>query len=561
MLPFAQLPEPLPEVRSAASRSGDRIVIAGQRLTGTWQWQGPRDDQPEALWLPLDLLEGQLGFSRRDGGELEWYGEQRPLDTMAQRPLGDEVGLEVADWLAAVGVSSSTRGRQLLLELPPPLLQRLRRGKGSSADRVVLDLDGPVFVQRLGSDLLLDLRSNQNHQRLLRSLGLQPRQTAIGLRLQGQATRLDTLTLADPWRVVLDGLGAAATETVQAQQRTPLPLSHPAVAGLVRRGLVLERRKVIVGVKPLEVLRAGGNLPSLGLKLTLLTMLDSQQGLRFLPQLARPAGAVVGVNGGFFNRIRQLPLGALRRDGVWLSGPILNRGVIAWDQDSALQFGRLRLDQDLVVNGGRRWGLGYLNSGYVQKGLSRYTRAWGPVYRALSGEEQALLVRDGIVETVYASTALRRGVPLASRTDLVVARGGVPLPAQPGDRVTLRLRANNRLGEASNVLGGGPLLLQEGRVVLNGRGEGFSAGFLSLSAPRTVVGSGAGGTWLLTLRGSTGSDPTLLETTLAMQQLGLRDALNLDGGSSTTMDAAGRNLMNGRGSSPRIHNGLGLVPG
>ena len=65
--------------------------------------------------------------------------------------------------------------------------------------------------------------------------------------------------------------------------------------------------------------------------------------------------------------------------------------------------------------------------------------------------------------------------------------------------------------------------------------------------------------WLITLRGSTGSDPTLLETTLAMQQLGISDALNLDGGSSTTMDAAGRNLMTGRGSSPRVHNGLGLV--
>ena len=561
MLPLAQLPEPLPEVRSAASRSGDRIVIAGQRLSGGWQWQGQRDDLPEELWLPLDLLEGQLGFSRLEGGNLEWYGEQRPLESIPQRPLGDEVALEVADWLAAVGVRSSTRGRQLLLELPAPLLQRLRRGKGSNAGRVVFDLDGPVFVQRLGSDLLLDLRSNPGQQRLLRTLGLQPRQTANGLRLQGQATRLSTLTLADPWRVVLDGLGGPAAEAVRAQQQTPLPLSHPAVAGLVRRGLVLERRQVTVGVKPLEVLRAGGDLRNLGLKLKPLTMVGSQQGLRFLPQLARPAGAVIGINGGFFNRIRQLPLGALRRDGVWLSGPILNRGVIAWDQDSALQFGRLRLDQDLVVNGGRRWGLGYLNSGYVQKGLSRYTRAWGPVYRALSGEEQALLVRDGIVETVYASAALRRGVPLAAQTDLVVARGGAPLPAQPGDRVTLRLRANSMLGESSNVLGGGPLLLQEGRVVLNGRGEGFSPGFLRLSAPRTVVGSGEGGTWLLTLRGSTGSDPTLLETTLAMQQLGLRDALNLDGGSSTTMDVAGRSLMNGRGSSPRIHNGLGLVPG
>ena len=561
MLPLAQLPEPLPEVRSAANRSGDRIVIAGQRLSGGWQWQGQRDDLPEELWLPLDLLEGQLGFSRLESGNLEWYGEQRPLESIPQRPLGDEVALEVADWLAAVGVRSSTRGRQLLLELPAPLLQRLRRGKGSNTGRVVFDLDGPVFVQRLGSDLHLDLRSNPGQQRLLRTLGLQPRQTANGLRLQGQATRLSTLTLADPWRVVLDGLGGPAAEAVRAQRQTPLPLSHPAVAGLVRRGLVLERRQVTVGVKPLEVLRAGGDLPNLGLKLKPLTMLGSQQGLRFLPQLARPAGAVIGINGGFFNRIRQLPLGALRRDGVWLSGPILNRGVIAWDQDSALQFGRLRLDQDLVVNGGHRWGLGYLNSGYVQKGLSRYTRAWGPVYRALSGEEQALLVRDGIVETIYASAALRRGVPLAAQTDLVVARGGAPLPAQPGDRVTLRLRANSMLGESSNVLGGGPLLLQEGRVVLNGRGEGFSPGFLRLSAPRTVVGSGEGGTWLLTLRGSTGSDPTLLETTLAMQQLGLRDALNLDGGSSTTMDVAGRSLMNGRGSSPRIHNGLGLVPG
>ena len=109
MLPLAQLPEPLPEVRSAASRSGDRIVIAGQRLSGGWQWQGQRDDLPEELWLPLDLLEGQLGFSRLESGNLEWYGEQRPLESIPQRPLGDEVALEVADWLAAVGVAGGCR--------------------------------------------------------------------------------------------------------------------------------------------------------------------------------------------------------------------------------------------------------------------------------------------------------------------------------------------------------------------------------------------------------------------------------------------------------------------
>ena len=102
--------------------------------------------------------------------------------------------------------------------------------------------------------------------------------------------------------------------------------------------------------------------------------------------------------------------------------------------------------------------------------------------------------------------------------------------------------------------------MQDGQIVLNGRAEGFSPGFLSLAAPRTLVGQGRGGTWLLTLRGAAGSDPTLLESALAAQQLGLRDVLNLDGGSSTTVVAGGRTVMTGRGGTPRVHNGLGLVP-
>ena len=113
-----------------------------------------------------------------------------------------------------------------------------------------------------------------------------------------------------------------------------------------------------------------------------------------------------------------------------------------------------------------------------------------------------------------------------------------------------------------HVLGGGPLLLQNGRIVLDGRAEGFSPGFLALTAPRTVVGQGRGGTWLMTLRGTGGDSggPTLLETALAAKQLGLQDALNLDGGSSTTVVAGGHTVMNGRAGTPRVHNGLGLVP-
>ena len=561
MLLIAQLPPPLPELRSSEVISGDRMSIEGQRLDASWAWQGRSSSRPERLWLPLNVLEARLGFRRsRAGGneQLEWYGQRQELQSFPTRTLGDEVGLEVASWLNSLGVTLRRQGNNLSLELPTARLQQLRQGKGSTAGRLVLDIDQPVFVQRRGNDLLLNLRSDQRQQKTLRSLGLMPRQVGSALTLRGQATNLQSLTLAGPWRVVLDGI-KPATAFGRPTRSQGLALSDPAITALIRRGLIVERRTIRVGVKPLEILRAGGDLPRLGLSLTPLAMAGSQQGLRFLPQLSQPAGALVAVNGGFFNRIKQLPLGALRRNGQWLSGPILNRGVIAWGANRPLAFGRLRLDQALQVDNGRRWGLGFLNSGYVQKGLSRYTSAWGPFYRSLSGREQAILIRAGRVIAQYDNSQLSRGVPLPQGSDLVVARGGAPLPAGTGERARVEMRSSNNLGEMPNVLGGGPLLIQGGQVVLNGRAEGFSPGFLSQTAPRTVIGQGKGGIWMLAIRG-VGSSPTLLETSLAMQQLGMRDALNLDGGSSTTLVAAGRSLINGSGSPPRIHNGLGLVP-
>jgi hypothetical protein len=560
MLAFAPLPAPPPELRPVPNQSGEEVLIGRERSKAVWLWRGS-DAAPEELWLPLEVLESRLGFrrvSRLDGEALEWFGRTVPLTSMTTRSLGDEVGLEVSDWLAVTGVRSQVRGNTLELRLPPPTVNNLRRGKGSTADRLVLDLNGPALVQRLNGDLLLELKLSRAQRRQLKGWGLTPEQHRLGgLVLKGQATKLRSLSLASPWRVVLDGVQVGGRRPAQSAR---LPLSDPAVAEMLRRGFVLERRTIKVGVKPIQVFRAGGDLSRLGITLQPLVKTEQQQGLRFLPQLSQPAGALVAVNGGFFNRINQLPLGALRHQGVWLSGPILNRGVIAWGASGDLQFGRLRLNQTLQVNKGRRWSLMALNSGYVQKGLSLYTSAWGPRYRALSGEEEALLIRGGRVETTFDQHSLQRGIAIPKDAALVIARGRTPLPARPGDRIQVTARSSSPLAQHPNVLGGGPLLMQNGQVVLNGRQEGFSPGFMSLAAPRTVVAQGPSGQWLMTLRGAAGGDPTLVETALAAQQLGLRDALNMDGGSSTTLVVAGRTVMNGRSSTPRVHNGLGLIP-
>ena len=563
----AATPPPLPsaisEVRRTDQFKGDQLSIGGINTTSTWLWQGPGTTSPRQLWMPLDLLVGQMGFQRKSllGKEfLEWYGIQSPFSGLQRRTLGDEVALDVTPWLNALGVQLNRAKNRLRVELPQPQLQTLRQGKGSSSNRLVLDLTGPALIQRKGDDLLLQLQATARQESQLRRLGLKARREPRGLRLVDQSTKISTLTLKEPWRIVLDGISPTRSSSRQrSNQSFQGALLNPDIQSLIKKGVILDQRIVQVGVKRIHLYRAGVQNKSSSLLLRPLAPSHAQPGLRYLNQLAQPAKALVAVNGGFFNRVRQLPLGAVRLDGRWLSGPILNRGAIGWDQSGPLLFGRLQLIQELIVSGKRRWPLGMLNSGYVQRGLSRYNRSWGPTYNALSGEEQALTIREGRVDAIYDQASLARGVPLPEEGDLVVARAGTALPALVGDSVTINSRSSNPLGELPQVMGGGPLLLTKGKVVLNGRQEGFSAGFLSVSAPRTVVAQDKERIWLLAIKGANGSDPTLLETILALKQFRMTDALNLDGGSSTTMLIANKTVMTGRGIAPRVQNGLGFI--
>jgi len=175
MLVFAQLPQPLPppppEIRTLGRERGDQVRIDGQGIRSPWAWIPPRDGQPPQLWLPLELLENRLGFSRTQG-TLRWFGTEHPLAQLPQRRLGDEVALDAWPWLQQLGVTPDRDGPRLELTLQAPTLQQLRRGTGERSDRLVLDLDGPVFVQRVGRDLVLELRADQDQIRMLQGMGI-----------------------------------------------------------------------------------------------------------------------------------------------------------------------------------------------------------------------------------------------------------------------------------------------------------------------------------------------------------------------------------------------------
>lgn len=535
---------------------GTSISINGLRQQALWL-----QDAGE-LWLPLEVLEGQLGVSRSTASDgslaLEWFGQKLAVSADRQRSLDDEVAVPVRGLLEAVGVAVRAEGRELQLTLPSKPLQAVRASQPNiSGQRVVLDLSAPALVRSGEGQLLIGTEATPAQLEQLTQLGLKPNQRQGWLSVQVPREG-ERLSLGTPWRLVLD-LPQAADQGTATTPR-PAPERDPRLVALQSQGLQLERRIGRIGSRQVLINSVRLDPRQVPLELRPLNRSDGMQGLSSLSQLARQEQALIAINGGYFNRVNRLPLGAMREQGRWLSGPILNRGVAGWKAGELPRFDRLMLVETVEDSNRQRWSITTVNSGYVQKGLARYTADWGSRYQPITGSEMGVLVRQGVVQERFELGALTPGVPLREGDLLVVARGGVTVPWQRGERLTLQSRPNSAVGDQPNVLGGGPLLLQNGRVVLNGSAEGFSSGFMAQGAPRTVVGSDGRQLWLITLQGVNNPGPTLMETALLMRQEGLQDALNLDGGSSTGLVLADVHTVKGRGVAAAVHNGLGLVP-
>ena len=551
-------PPPLVPIGAAAAteRQGSSIRINGRLQSARWLWVGGLGNTPQQLWIPLEVLENQLGVtsrSRSDGAlDLEWFGQELKVPASAQRSLEDEVAVEVSGLFGRIGVGLRQEGSLLSLELARPQLLQVRSSNPGPVKRIVLDLGGPATIGRDDAGLVVDLLSRSDQQALLGSLGLQAQQDSAGLRLKPSAAKLTRVfSLGEPNRVVIEWPDQGAA----SRPDSPAPID-PRLQALLGQELQwdrLVRQGVRINAIRVDPLNAS-------LQLRPLARPGAMEGLSSLVQLANQQQAWVAINGGYFNRVKRLPLGALKQDGRWLSGPILNRGVAAWDERTMPRFGRLQLSEWVVGPGALRLPVAVVNSGYVQRGISRYTADWGPNYRALSGSETGLLIQGGLVRQQFGPSELDAGVPLRGDDLLLVGRGGSELPWGLGDRLQIESRPSSNLGLATHVIGGGPLLLQAGRVVLNGAAENFSSAFLSQGAPRTVLARDDRQIWLITLEGIQDSGPSLGETAALLQQLGLQDALNLDGGSSTGLVLGGSLQVKGRGVAGSVHNGVGLVP-
>lgn len=291
--------------------------------------------------------------------------------------------------------------------------------------------------------------------------------------------------------------------------------------------------------------------------------------------LAAAKGAVAGVNAGFFVLDPAAgapgdPAGVGVYDGRLLSEAVNGRPAFAFSVD-----GHARVVRDTwkgtVSGGGRALVLDGLNRvpGLIRNcggvgdsptdrplhdttctdpdELVAFTSDYGAATPAGPGVE-AVLDGHGRVLAVRSP----RGGPLAPGTQSVQATGALVDDltglAQPGRKLTVS--GHLRGGRADYVINGGPELVRNGRQHATPNRDGmvrpgdpsFYYGWAAKRNPRTIAGvDGRGRVLLVTVdgRATTSLGLSIAESAAVAQALGMRDAINLDGGGSTTMVVGG----------------------
>ncbi|WP_053692662.1 phosphodiester glycosidase family protein [Streptomyces sp. WM6372] len=260
-----------------------------------------------------------------------------------------------------------------------------------------------------------------------------------------------------------------------------------------------------------------------------------------------PAGpgrrVVAAVNGDFFDiRGTGAPLGPGLGAGRLLHSAVPGPAAapaVGFGADGGGRVLRLGLDGSVTLPGGAVRPLtGYNAARPAAEGLSAYTADWpGTELPALG---TAVAVRDGRVTAAAPPVRgpARRERPEPGTTLLAAAAGGAAAAElaalRPGDAVAVAARAVPGAGPVPVAAVGGREALVVAGVPQNHDGEPNNT-----AAPRTAVGFSRDGRRLriLTVDGRQRDSGGLTLTALGamMQRLGAYEALNLDGGGSSTL--------------------------
>lgn len=264
-------------------------------------------------------------------------------------------------------------------------------------------------------------------------------------------------------------------------------------------------------------------------------------------------GAVAGVNADFFPWTGD-PLGFTVVDGRIVSEPDSKRPAAGIFADGTARLGIIQMSLTFDFGGGRFIKPVGVNRPVGQGELIVKDREWGPTtgYKADFAEMVIKADWEKLTETGEVSGEI---VAVHNPAiDSAIPEDGIVLVAK-GPRiqemlnasrnrttVTIKLILQDEDGRSwlgvRQAAGGGSWLVKNSAVYQQGDASGFNAAFINNRHPRTGIGITQNGSILMLVtdgRQTISRGATLNEMARIMMDFGCTDAINLDGGGSSTL--------------------------
>ena len=576
--PLPVSPKPKPPMTVSPSsplplpQRGTQIVLNGRTWPGVWsQWLGA--DGKARIGVTDASLMQTIGLQLLSTPSLSfqpvaWFTDDKTPITLNTRFMTPARYLDMADLAQRFGWQVQTTGNILQITTLAAKVAAIRQEGQPWGDRLIIEFDRPTpwQIDPQAQELTLTLDATVDPAIVTNF------KFATGKKIQ--SLKIESVGSQTTLRIGLPITTRSQIQTATNPNRLMIDVRPDYLADrdiLWAPGIRWRQQMISLGTTQFPVVwfEINPRQPKLSLR-PALSNPNGNPGTAPLLQTAQQVQAVLAINGGYFNRNNLLSLGAVRVNNQWLSGPILNRGAVGWDDNGEMKFDRLTL-QEAVVTPNGRFPLTHLNSGYVQAGIARYTPAWGNSYTTLSDNEILLTVQNN--QVLEQRTAEKAGtvfsIPVNSY--LLVFRSNRTAATSFAVGMAIQLESAtvpSDFGRFPSISGGGPLLLQNRQVVLDGAAEQFSAPFGQQAAVRSAIGQMADGRVIIAAvhnrvdatvaGGGDGTGPTLAELAQLMLQLGAVNALNFDGGSSTTLYVGGQIVDRPPRSPARVHNLVGV---
>lgn len=283
-------------------------------------------------------------------------------------------------------------------------------------------------------------------------------------------------------------------------------------------------------------------------RLAMARAMDEIVGAETTSSLASRHGALAAVNGGYFRTTgtyRGEPTGVLAIGSKILSEPFGRRSALAISNagdQTHIAIARIDFKVEVIAEGKARFPVSGVNRPREENELIIFMPEFHRT-TLTSPDGIEAIVEGGHVKAVSDGAGSQ---PIPSEGYVFSASGKARQWAhenlKPGARVEIKstIIAEPPIPFAAEfIVGGGPLLVTAGKAAASTDSEQFSPDFSHKRHPRTALGIRSDGKLLLAT--VDGRQPqksvgmTIEELTALMIELGCVEAINLDGGGSTTM--------------------------